>query len=289
MNRQEQIAAKQNELPMLECQYASRYYFNRAEKLSALAFGFAAISVLSIFLPESESTQWNNITLIIPFLADIVAAILYFSMDKAVEKGATLRNIFDAIALQINIQEHQNINDRYVREIILKALNHDKDKAYQQMNNTGRDNPPGVKNWYEFSKNYSDLEAVHECQRQNIWWDKHLSNGRLVVNIILLICVALILVYFKIKGESLLRIFLCGISFIATFFDRIANNIKYYQQSLMLEGISKNIDLNGNREQIKHLQEGIEARREIPVLGINLFHRVNSNKLSKNYEHITKE
>ena len=48
----------------------------------------------------------------------------------------------------------------------------------------------------------------------------------------------------------------------------------------MLEGISKNIDLNGNREQIEHLQEGIEARREIPVLGINLFHRINSNKLS---------
>ena len=289
MNRQEQITTKQNEAPMLECQYASRFYFNRAEKLSAFAFGAAAISVLSIFLPEAESTQWNNITLIVPILADIVAAILYFSMDKAIEKAATLRNIFDAIVLQINVQGHQSINDRYVREIILKALNHDKDKASQQMNNSGRNNPPGVKNWYEFSKKYSDLEAIHECQRQNIWWDKHLSNGRLVMNIILLIGVALILIYFKVKGESLLRIFLCGISFIATFFDRIANNIKYYRQSLMLEGISKNIDLNGNLEQIEHLQEGIEARREIPVLGINIFHRINSNKLSKSYEHITKK
>ncbi len=289
MNNQEEILQKQNDEGMLKCQYAARHYYNKAEKNSITAFICSIISLLFILAPEKTSPLYSAAILLIPLAFDAASLISYWRMGVAVSSAALLRNFFDDQVLGINPSSNTDQVIRKVESLIINASVKNKTECEFQMSNTGRDNPPGVKNWYEFSHHYSDSDVVFECQKQNCWWNNELCHRRLFVFGVVLLSViffGIILVFFL--HVSILRIIVCLLSAIITFADRFCENCKYIRLSMKIDDRCETLDVSKNQALISSLQLLISQRRELRVVEKNRIHRNNSKVFSERYEQITK-
>jgi len=288
MRNQEEIIKEENEQAALECQYAARYYFNTAEKYFTGVLLFSIISLVTAFVPSANNATLNSTLQILSIISDVVVMLLTLVMHKAVNKAATLRNHFDRVVFDLRDNNSSEDMHRIMCEWIYTATHKKPEFSELQMQNTGSATPPGVRDWYEFSKTFPDSEAVHECQRQNVWWDKKQSKGRLMVLIILMIIAIALLIIYAYNGASIIKFLVCVISILVSFFDPIKNCCDYIAQSYILDGASIITDYDGNQQQITRVQELIENRREIPVLGINRIHARSSKQLSEQYEKISK-
>ena len=94
----------------------------------------------------------------------------------------------------IGEDSYTDICKQKLREIALTAYNKHKKEADIHIHNTGRDKPPGVRNWYEFKNTVADLQAQFECQKQNVWWNKKIVKNRMIIlPIILFIIISFLL------------------------------------------------------------------------------------------------
>ena len=161
MNSQE-IQERQNEEKYLKVQYAARVYFNSAEKYNYLAWVACLVSAFSIFLPGSWSPYIING---IPFIADIFAVILSLVASYKIKWASKLRKYFDSYVLNIDMNQRSETDIRKMRERTEKICCKNPNDTAIQIANTGKDSPPGVRNWYEFSSFYSgfDVSMVGIC------------------------------------------------------------------------------------------------------------------------------
>lgn len=290
MRRQERIQRRQNEDGMLRTQAAAKSYFNRAEIQNIIAFVISAISVFTMLMTKSENQIWNFLVTCAPGICGVIAYLFYTQMVRNVKRAAILRNYFDAYVLEVGNLPTTDNERRRIADLVRKVNKGSGNKTNIQIHNTGRDDPPGVKNWYEFSKKYPDERAVYECQRQNIWWSKELINKAMIVNGTVILLVFLSGIAICIWGNTdsaVAALIIFAITYLLTFADRIKNYIAYKRLSNEIDGIDATIDHAGNEEQIRYLQERINDRRELPVLGMNYMHIKNSATLSKRYEEIS--
>lgn len=280
------IEKRQNEERMLRYQYASRQYFNRAEKYNDLVWGFCIISWLVIFLPDIPNARMWLIA--ISFFADVIAAIFSWRMAANVSLASSLRRYFDAYVLGINIEQFDTLEVQKLEEVSLRAVNNSPEISKIEMANTGRDNPRGVRNWYEFSQALSKKDAVYECQRQNGWWNKKISGERIkymVIGLFVFIPLAIFLLIIT-KAEVLITIFSSG-ALIFKGFERLVVNIMYYRISLKIDGALDVLSSSRSDENIRKLQEKIDERRAMPVLERNRIHKKRSKEYHELYHDTT--
>ena len=252
------INNRQNENLLLKIQYASRRYFNSAEKVNYVSWLLCIVSAIMVFIPDSAS---KVISLGIPALLEVFAFITAYIFNNKLKKAASLRNYFDSYVLMIGEDSYTDICKQKLREIALTAYNKHKKEADIHIHNTGRDKPPGVRNWYEFKNTVADLQAQFECQKQNIWWDKKMVKNRMIIlPIILFILISL---------------------FIA---ERIIKHYSYHKTSIKIDAIQSHAERELTAETVKELQELIDERREIPVLEINIIHKLKAKRYSSSYE-----
>lgn len=275
----------QNEDAFLKCQFSARYYYNRAEYMNYFVWLSCIAAALTIFIPDTN----NWILLGLPLLFDVAGCIFEKLLDINVTTAARLRNYFDAYVLDINKSRYSDEDIRGIKEIVDKIASKHSKECSIQISHTGNDSPPGVRNWYEFSHEFSDTDVQFECQRQNCWWNKQVSKRRIAIYIVIsVILLAMIIIawrYFN-AGENLLRIALCS-GILLKVVERVCANIKYYHQSLKIDGASELVDGCKDEKNIWKLQTMIDARREMPVLEINAFHKRIANKLSARYRRIS--
>lgn len=284
MNSQEEICTKQNNPEMLDCQYAARVLFNTAEKCGYFALFFGIVSSLFIFLNEEP------LSLLLPLIVDIL--ILFFTClrNKFQKQASNIRMYFDSFVLGIKEEDFSEADIRSIRDtaecISLKdSLKHD-----QQIQNTGRDNPPGVKDWYEFSGEFSGYDAVFECQKQNYWWNKQLCRNRLILSAIAFCLYVLTFITICwLNRISCFKSLICIIGMILSLFEQVCANFNYIKLSntmedyIKLPGIAKNVD------QLECLQNKINSRRELPVLEMNWLYKRNNKLWSERYEKISRK
>lgn len=268
-------------MKFLKIQYAARRCFNAAENYNYFAWLACIVSAFSIFLPDAWHTFIVNG---IPFTFDFVAVIFYALTQKNVYWGAYLRKYFDANVIGINPSqfsksEEQNILEK--AETVFSAHPHD---GLIQIRNTGHDVPPGVKNWYEFSTPLNAVEAQFECQKQNIWWDKKMSQRKIPIivfgGISIIACFGFSM---HILNRSILTTLLCSSGIILKLFERLYENIKYIQVSLQIDGSKETIEIKPEEKYVEHLQSLIDERRGINVLELNSVHKKVAAKLSALY------
>ena len=159
-----------------------------------------------------------------------------------------------------------------------------------QITHTSRSNPPGVKDWYEFSREYTDSEVVFECQRQNQWWNKKLLAKRMVYYAI--VCGVVIVASVSLISFSCISAWRIIVSFLGiaiSLIDRIYENFLYISLSKKIDNYVELIAISKNDDQIKELQRKIEERRAMPVLEMNIIHKKSSKSLSERYEKITSD
>lgn len=275
------IQETQNEICFLKIQYAAHVSYNTAEKYNFLAWCACIISAFSIFLP---SALHESILNGIPFLFNFVAVVFYIITCNNVKWGARLRKYFDAKVIGINPNqfsksEEQNIIEK--AEILFSQHHSD---GLIQVGNTGRDNPPGVKDWYEFTKPLDGVDAQFECQRQNVWWNKKMTLCRIPISIIIGICISIVFLFvMQAINRSVLNTLLCSGGIILKICERACENIKYMRVSNRIDGSKETIEVKPEREHIEQLQLLIDERRVINVLESNSVHKKIAAKLSALY------
>lgn len=285
MNQKCEIQKRQNSIDMLNCQYAARFCFNRAESMGYLALVISMLSALCVFLPDSD----NVISLAIPTLISFFSIVIQGYSEHIQKKAAMLRNYFDAVVLGINesnytLEDRRKIQ-RYVLGIIAK-----KPREHQiQIENTGLDTPPGVRDWYNLSFDETGTSAVFECQKQNYGWTKDLACKRIQATaffIVTMVIICVIVIWaFKVPALKWLA------SFLAFAFNRVTNGRNSYRHYRIMEEIHtivKMPDIESNPIQIEHLQKKISEMRELPVLEINAIHKHYNKQWTELYESMIK-
>lgn len=279
------INNRQNENLLLKIQYASRRYFNSAETVNYVSWLLCIVSAIMIFVPDSAS---KIISLGIPALLEALAFITAYVFNNKLKNAASLRNYFDSYVLMIGEDSYTDISKQKLREIALTAYNKHKKEADIHIHNTGRDKPPGVRNWYEFKNTVADLQAQFECQKQNIWWNKKMVKNRMIIlPIILFILTSFFVAMFVLFKSDALSIIVCAIGIILKVIERIIEHYSYHKISIKIEAIQNHAERELTDETVKELQELINERREIPVLEINIIHKLKAKQYSSSYEETT--
>ncbi len=276
------ISNRQNEDLLLKIQYASRRYFNSAEKINYVSWGLCIASAVMIFVPDSAS---KVISMGIPALLEVFAFIIACIFNRMLKNAAALRNYFDSHVLMICEDKYTDIRKQKLREIALNAYHKHKKEADINIHNTGRDKPPGVKDWYEFKNTAADIQAQFECQKQNIWWNKKMVKNRMIIlPIIWFILISLFVAMFVLFKSDVLSIIVCAIGIIVKIAERIFEHYHYHEISIKIEAIQSHAERELTTEVIKELQELIDERREIPVLEINIIHKLKAKQYTSSYE-----
>lgn len=277
------IVERQNKPFMLKAQYAARHCYNLAEKQNYFVWLFCLISAFSIFLPDGLP---GYLSLVVPFSGDIIAWVLMILVNKNVQKAADLRKYFDAYSIDINVDQYSEFEKRRLAEIAGKAYSKNSEVAELQMKNTGNDNPPGVHDWYMFSKQYDGLEAKFECQRQNTWWDKELFPIKYAVTLIVLGTITAIFIILAVQNDFF-KTLLCSAGLLIKLVERVIDNRKYRILSIKIDGAQQTLEAHLTIEGVEQLQTLIDERRAVNILGINFLHKIRANKLTKKYDNIS--
>ncbi|MCW3491337.1 S-4TM family putative pore-forming effector [Dethiobacter alkaliphilus] len=280
------IEKKQNEERMLRYQFAARKYYNCAETLNDIVWVCCLISWFTIFLPDSIT--WGTLIVAVPFFVNIIAAFVNWQMTIKVSLASALRKYFDAYVLGINIDQFTGPEVQHLEELSIKAVSHCPDKSKEQMTNTGRDNPPGVRNWYEFSQPLSKLDAIYECQKQNCWWNKKLSRERIIRTVIALSVLVPLAIFLLAKTRvGILPVVFGSSGLIIKCVERLVANVRYYMLSLKIDGALDVLTNSRSDENIKNLQAKIDIRRAMPVFERNRIHKRHAKEYSKLYHDTT--
>ena len=259
------INNRQNENLLLKIQYASRRYFNSAEKVNYVSWLLCIVSAIMVFIPDSAS---KVISLGIPALLEVFAFITAYIFNNKLKKAASLRNYFDSYVLMIGEDSYTDICKQKLREIALTAYNKHKKEADIHIKNT-----------------VADLQAQFECQKQNIWWDKKMVKNRMIIlPIILFILISLFIAMFVLFKSDALSIIVCAIGIIMKIAERIIKHYSYHKTSIKIDAIQSHAERELTAETVKELQELIDERREIPVLEINIIHKLKAKRYSSSYE-----
>ena len=219
---------------------------------------------------------------------DILAFIFSAVVVNRVKWAYMLRKYFDSYVLNIKLDQFSETDLREIQERIENIYLKNPSEAAIQIANTGKDFPPGVRNWYEFSEFYDEINAQFECQRQNTWWDSKMVRLRIIVTIILLVLIGIGFIFLLFQNNnSIWNILLCSVGILIKICERIIANWRYFRISRLIDGSQQTVEVHPTIEGIEKLQSLIDKRRSINVLGIELLHKKLANKLTNLYQNIS--
>jgi len=243
------------------------------------------MSAILVFVPNTVPAIIKDG---VPILFDIVAFILSFVFFNKLQSAAKLRNYFDSEVLGINTDSFSASEKQDLNQLALRISHKDPQKTTQSIQNTGRDIPPGVRNWYEFKAEFEGSASQYECQCQNVWWNKEMVKRRLIIMpIVFLIIIVLFILTFVFLKVNILSIVVCSIGILLKTTERFIEHYKYHVISIQIETIRNLIETQLTENNIEKLQSLINERRNIPVLEINFVHRKKAKELSSTYDDIT--
>lgn len=194
---------RQNESKMLDMLYAQRVLYNSANILEEINVCFMFSICVFNFL--GISNLWLQILINILLVA--VNRFLFMLENKKIMQGAKIKKYFDYKFFEFDglSEEFQKECKGYIFTIINKDKN--KEKYLLQINNNGESKARGVKDWYAYEQKDSELETIKSMQRQNLYWDKTISNIYLVMlSVFALFLVIIYIVIVGINGYSILEI-----------------------------------------------------------------------------------
>lgn len=274
-----QIKTRQNEDMALNMQYVARCCYNKAEIYNIIAWCLCVISLLLIFIPESASVF---ATLLLPFAVDVLAYIMVIQFNKNVFRGSRIRASFDDYVFGFC---DELCLSQDLREFVLKIITKDTKQAELQKKNTGCDHPAGVKDWYNTNSDETGLDAVFMCQKENVWWDKKMIVRKVVFLLIVTVVsvFALILPFALYDYTSIMRLLLSS-ALIFRLVERTIENIKYFKIGEKIDGKIELISKEIHKTHIEDLQQTINEKRALNVVGIDFIHKKCAKKLTEIFD-----
>lgn len=275
----DEIQERQNSPNMLHFQYAARWHYNRAEIQNNIVWLFCIIAWLSAFF--QNISMWF---IAVAFIMDVSGAIMNWRMSTHVSLAADFRKFFDTYVFKLRVEQMNPIEKQTFIERSIDIVNKNPQIAKIQMSNTGHDNPPGVRNWYEFTVPLSNSDAIFECQKINSWWNKKITYHRLKKSILgVLLFVPIIITILVLVNTSIVMIIFSSAGLVLKCVERLVQNIRYYLLSSKIDGAIEVLSKKRNLDNIMELQSFIDKRRAMPVLENNVSHKKHAKEYSVLY------
>lgn len=274
-----EIAKRQNENKHLMFQFSARTCFNHAERANYLVW---IVCLLGCVYGVISSLLYQNV---VGPLTSVLVLVLQNHVQRAHSLGAAFREYVDYSLF--HLQHSMTFNGISVDVLCGKARSiytRNKDKAEEQFRNTGKDNPRGVRDWYDDINEITDHnEAVFNCQKQNRYWDRRISEVYLNVvrYVIAAVILSAFLAVFKSKGFF---DYLCSVvfPFTAVIFKAALEyrNIKgYNKRSIELDTLIQNHSDPITDEEISRIQSVVDARRNMLFIVPNILHKILSSRI----------
>lgn len=173
------IYIRQNDEEILVLQYSQRKHYEIAEKLQYFIWISIIINIYVVNNEYLETLLGKNIITFIGVIYTIIYAFIKFTINNYIQIGAYTKELIDCKLYKFDVNKrliHNNYNAKKLKEKAILKKNKYKNDYMIQIRNTGKDKPPGLRNWYEDRRDKSINNAIYECQRENLWWDEKLSS-----------------------------------------------------------------------------------------------------------------
>lgn len=268
-----EIAKRQNEEKYLKLQFAARKLFNRAEKTSFLTWFFCGLSLVTGLLCSDDS-HW--IFAIIIIFSELAALFFDKYTARIILYAADLRALFDHHILNLPLPQTEYPQDT-VFEIAEKLKQNHYKEYLCQINHTGKQQPPGVKDWYDTEVDVPEGScAAYYVFKNNQWWDKKMVLIKTAINIALFIVVIVVFIFIFLNHSmsDFLWFVVGALALICKIGERIVISIRYHDASVKIDTLLNIFDTLGKDKAIPEIQNAITARRRLPVVHINFFHNV---------------
>ena len=276
-----EIQEKQNIEDNLIIQAAAGHYYNLAEYLNYMCWVVCVVSIILSFFSDQV------IIAIIMIVVDLCALIFGFLISKFTKNAGDLRAQFDDRVLMAADKRDEK-EKRRLKEIALTYSKRLSKSCQIQMQNSGRDNPPGKKDWYIFSSEYDSQLAQIECFKQNVWWnDKLLNYGCVVIIVLHLVIIVCIIGLLVIVKPPLAGIISAASVLFLRYAERLWQNIRYWKITIKAETA---LDIVGKKTSIFGIDkcmQYINEYRHIPVFVCSFIHKIRANRLADLYSEIT--
>lgn len=272
-----EIGESQNELRFLSLQYAARYYYNRAEVLNYFVWMICIINILLVSLPFDFLQNIKIIT----FLFSIVTIGLQLLLKRYTAIAAAMRKFGDYSLFEFKLPDQfNNYTKEDLVELSIRVKAKNPKKAEEQYSSSGSDPERGVKDWYvDVDNNLNKSEAILYCQKQNVWWDKNLSQT--YFNILRALIVASILILIVIFPDKTLLDAICFLSSITALIVKLIWEYltirKYREVSISVDTLLKT-PCEMNESLLLEIQNKIDQRRNMPFLSVDFLHKITARK-----------
>lgn len=283
------IGQQQNNENFLLFQYSARYYYNRAEILNYLVW---AMCIMNAILCNLSFSMINHLKAPITFGFAIVSMVIQVMIKKCIEIASSMRKYIDYHLFEFPIpSKFNNYSKDKLTEFAIKVREKKPEKALEQFKNTGTDEPRGVKDWYtNINPDDSKTTAILVCQKQNVWWDRKLSDIyiKLIGGLVGFLFVILMVVFFNDEVIDMLW-FLMSIStlIVKTILEYLTIS-GYKRASISIETLLETSPNKINSKYLMDIQNRIDQRRSMPFLTSNLLHRINTKKFHAILEQLSK-
>lgn len=282
------IYTRQNDEEILMLQYSQRKHYELAERLQFFLWITTIINIIIVNNETLKTSLGNNTIAVIGAIYMILYTFVKLRIKNNIKFGAFTKELIDCKLYKFDVSKRL-IDSKFTVEIIkekavLKRNRHIKDYMVQ-IHNTGEDNPPGVKNWYEDRRDKEMNSAIYGCQCENLWWDERLSNKYIFifVSISIMVLGGLIIANKDVKVmEFIFTIIIPGLPIILELYTHLCSYIKIAiiyrtKMEMVCREIVKDLDTI-KIERLVELQDIIFTRRLNEFLIPTKLHRIVAKK-----------
>lgn len=279
------IYTKQNEEYILMLQYSQRKHYDMAENIQYCIWIFMILNIIINNNVIIGNLLGSNIVKIIGSVLTVLYILLKLEINKNIEIGAYTKEFIDCTLFDFDIKKNlKKFTKEQLSEFAVCKKKKNSSDYLCQINNTGKDEPRGVKNWYENREQMDMKNAVYGCQKENIWWDQRLSKIYMYIFIVISVLVIVSILFIN-RNESvkslIFAVLIPSVQILIESITQVVNFIKLMiyraKVDIMCKSIEKDLN-NISEEDLEELQGLIVQRRLYKFLIPNKLHSILSRK-----------
>lgn len=279
------IYTKQNEEYILMLQYSQRKHYDMAENIQYCIWSFMILNIIINNNVIIGNLLGSNIVKVIGSVLTVLYILLKLEINKNIEIGAYTKEFIDCTLFDFDIKKNlKKFTKEQLSEFAVCKKKKNSSDYLCQINNTGKDEPRGVKNWYENREQMDMKNAVYGCQKENIWWDQRLSKIYMYIFIVISVLVIVSILFIN-RNESvkslIFAVLIPSVQILIESITQVVNFIKLMIYRAKVDIMCKSIekDLNNIRiDDLQELQELILQRRTYKFIIPNKLHSILSRK-----------
>lgn len=283
------IKGEQNKEENLLLLYSQKILYDKAKKIKYLTVGLALVCFLLGIL-SNLIRGYEVVFIILIFFITRISKYFQSNSDKFNALAAATQELIDRRLFGFEIK-NRHLDNYSISELlsVAKDLREKYPNKYLiNINNTGTDTPNGVKDWYtNISSSLQLNDAILKCQKQNIYWDKLLTEfyRKILMGLIFFIVIIFLILYWNKSVYSLLLGVISFFSICEIIINEFSMSSKFKSINNEINCIIDTLDSlrNIDTNALKELQSKIYTRRKSCLNIPSFIHIINRVDIHSKY------